>query len=232
MRRSSSSMTPALSASPTSILISSSVTVLSLSELAPKSRKITRVEVLSSQTPEPRPREISASAARPRRRRSPALRRASCLGTSSPITIEKIGDEADDDAEAERLGDTRRDALFRPGSRQPSAQGRARKGAGQDAHEGDADLDGREEAARILHQRQGDSRPGAAFLGHGLEAGAAGGDDGEFRKGKDAVEGDEADSDDEFEQRSQELPTASGRVSPLLWKDAFTMGLARLGRQL
>ena len=43
--------------------------------------------------------------------------------------------------------------------------------------------------------------PGAALLGHGLEAGAAGGNDGEFGKGEDAVEGDESESDDQFEQR-------------------------------
>jgi hypothetical protein len=44
----------------------------------------------------------------------------------------------------------------------------------------------------------------------------AGGDDSEFGKSKDAVEGDESESDDQFEQRCVELLTGSGRASPLL----------------
>ena len=47
--------------------------------------------------------------------------------------------------------------------RQPGAQGGARKGARQDAHEGDADLDGGEEPAQILHELQGDRRRGVPF---------------------------------------------------------------------
>ena len=97
-----------------------------------------------------------------------------------------------------------------------SAQRGAREGAGQDADEGDADLDRGQEPARILHENQGRAGAGAALLGHGLEAGAAGGDDGEFGKSEDAVEGDESESDDQFEQRCLELLTGSGRASPLL----------------
>ena len=95
------------------------------------------------------------------------------------------------------------------------AQGRAREGARQDADEGDADLDRGEEAARILHEGRGPTlAPGAAWLGHGLQARAAGGDDGKFRESEDAVQGDESDDDDQFEQRCQEQPTGSGRVLP------------------
>ena len=45
------------------------------------------------------------------------------------------------------------------------------KGAGEDAHEGDADLDRREEPARILHQLQGDCRPGRPFSAMALRRG-------------------------------------------------------------
>ena len=77
--------------------------------------------------------------------------------------------------------DPGRDPVRGQNLRQASTQGRARKGAGEDAHEGDADLDRREEASGILHQLQGDSRARTALFSHGLQTGTAGGNDGEFR---------------------------------------------------
>ena len=209
-------MTPALSASPTSILISSSVTVLSLSELPPKRRKITRVEVLSSQMAGAATLEISSISGATAQATLSGWRRANCLGTSSPMTMEKNVMRPITMPKPEGFGNPGRNPVRGQDLRQPGAEGRAREGTGEDAHEGDADLDGREKAPGILHQLQGDLGARTAFFGHGFEAGTAGGNDGEFRQGKNAVEGDQADSDDEFEQRSQELPTASGRVSPLL----------------
>ena len=93
----------------------------------------------------------------------------------------KERDEADHDTKPEGFGNSGRDPVRGQNLRQASTQGRARKGAGEDAHEGDADLDRREEASGILHQLQGDFRARTAFFSHGLETGTAGGNDGEFR---------------------------------------------------
>ena len=90
IRRSSSSMTPALSASPTSILISSSVTVLSFSGLPPKSWKISRVDVFEQPDGRrARPCEISSISGATAQATLSGLRSAKCLGTSSPMTMEK-----------------------------------------------------------------------------------------------------------------------------------------------
>jgi hypothetical protein len=89
MRRSSSSITPALSASPTSILISSSVTVDESSDLAPRRRKIRLVEALSNQTAGAATFESTSIMGAMVQAMPSGLRRAICFGTSSPMTMER-----------------------------------------------------------------------------------------------------------------------------------------------
>ena len=89
MRRSSSSITPALSASPTSILISSSVTVDASSDLVPNRLKIRLVEALRSQTAGAATFESTSIRGAIAQAMLSGLRRASCLGTSSPMTMER-----------------------------------------------------------------------------------------------------------------------------------------------
>jgi hypothetical protein len=95
------------------------------------------------------------------------------------------------------------------------AERRAREGAGQDADEGDADLNGREKAARLLGQRQRRACTGPTRVGHRLEAGFSGGDDGELGQGEQPVEGDEAEGDDGLEHEGLIEPARRGATGPL-----------------
>ena len=155
MRRSSSSITPALSASPTSILISSSVTVALSSDLDPNRLKIRLVEALSSQTAGAA--TFESTSIRGAMAQAMALRVAQgeLLGHQLADDDGEIGDEADHDAVAQGLGGALGHALGQEDVGQPAAERGAREGAGQDADEGDADLDRGQEPARILHENQG-----------------------------------------------------------------------------
>ncbi len=111
----------------------------------------------------------------------------------------QVGDDADDDPEPDRIGDGLTHAVLLQDLAQPCAERRAREGSSQDADQRDADLGRREEPARLLGEREGGGRPGAAVLDHGSQPRAPGGHDGEFGEGEHPVEGDEADRDDQFE---------------------------------
>jgi len=114
----------------------------------------------------------------------------------------EIGNERDDEAEAERL----RHPSWHTEAHQPSAEaaaeGRTGEGAGEDANQRDANLDRREEAPRILGKRQRGGRAGVARLGHGAQAAPPGGDDGEFREREDAVQQHQDQDEGEIEHRA------------------------------
>ena len=209
------------------VLISSSVTCVSESRAAPKSRNNSLVEASSSQT---------MGAADPRHHRHQG-----CDGAGDRLRIAQrevlrheladddraIGDEADDEAVAERLRRPRRKAGLPQGRSEPLAEGGPGEGAGEDADEGDADLDRRQERPGIFGERQGGGAP-AALIRHGLQAGAAGGDEGEFGQGKQPVEGDENEGDDEFQHNSlAEATVARSTTVPLPPRMKPQNGLAR-----
>ena len=79
------------------------------------------------------------------------------------------------------------------------AERRAGEGAGQDADKGDADLDRRQEPAGILRQPEGGGGARASVVGHRLQAGLAGRDDGQFGQSKEAVQADQKEGYAEFE---------------------------------
>ena len=81
---------------------------------------------------------------------------------------------------------------------EPVAERRTGEGAGQNADKRDADLDRGEEAAGILGQPEGRGSARASVVGHGLQAGFAGRDDGEFGQGEEAVQANEKDGNAEF----------------------------------
>ena len=79
------------------------------------------------------------------------------------------------------------------------AKRRAGEGAGQDADEGDADLDRRQEPSGILRQPEGGGGARASAVGHRLQAGLAGRDDGQLGQCEEAVQADQEESYAEFE---------------------------------
>ena len=87
--RSSVSITPAVSASAMMVLISSSVTALSDSVLRPSRRNTSLVEASSSQTTGAATRDTSAISGATAQAMPSVLRRARCLGTSSPMTTDR-----------------------------------------------------------------------------------------------------------------------------------------------
>ena len=138
------------------------------------------------------------------------------------MTMEQIGDEADHDAEAERLGRPCGHAVRgQEDLRQPVAQRRAREGAGQDADEGDADLDRGEEAARILHEVQGDFGAGRPCSAMALRRGRRAETMASSERAKTPLRATRAIAMISSSNDAQELPTGSGRASPLLWNDAL-----------
>src|SRR3712207_250670 len=68
-------------------------------------------------------------------------------------------DTGDHGAEAQRLGDPGRQAEAREPRREAPVEGRAGEGAREDADQGDADLDGGQEAARLRGERERGLRP-------------------------------------------------------------------------
>ena len=75
----------------------------------------------------------------------------------------------------------------------------AAEDAGQDADEGDADLDGGEEALGVVGKGEGDGGAADALALEDGEAGAAEGDEGELAHREDAVDEDQQQDDDDLE---------------------------------
>ena len=83
----------------------------------------------------------------------------------------------------------------------PQPERGAGERAGQDTDERDADLDGRQELARVIGQRQRAARADDVAVDHGLKAGPAGRDDGQFRHRQEAVDQNENEDDGQFKEK-------------------------------
>ena len=110
-----------------------------------------------------------------------------------------VGDQRDHDADTGCVRDAFAQARLDQPRRKALAERRAGKRAGQDADQGDADLDGGEEAAGVRGQRKRALRSMDAFLSQGRQPRGAGGHDGQFRHGEQAVDDDQDRGDPEFE---------------------------------
>ena len=107
---------------------------------------------------------------------------------------------ADHEAVAERFGGALGHALIEQDLGEAVAKRRAGEGACQDADEGDADLDRRQEPSGILRQPEGGGGARASAVGHRLQAGLAGRDDGQLGQCEETVQADQKESYAEFEQ--------------------------------
>ena len=108
----------------------------------------------------------------------------------------QIGGDHDHHGKAGFFGQMRRQA--KP-QRQPIAHRHRQRGTGigtvDDAHQSDADLHARQEAVRILGQRQRGAGTAGTPFSQSAQPRPPGRDDGEFRHGKKAVEQDQASDD-------------------------------------
>jgi len=110
----------------------------------------------------------------------------------------QIGQQNHHRAHAQRVGPAVVQSLGRQPAGQTRAQGGAGKRARQHAYQGNADLDRRQKAPRILRQTQGGGGPLAAAVRHHLQPGRAGRDDRKFRHGQRPVEEDQGSDDQDF----------------------------------
>ena len=113
------------------------------------------------------------------------------LGNQFADHDREIGDQPDHDGVADCGRRERAQPVFAKCVGEHVGQRRAGKHAGENADHGDADLDGRQEAARILGQPEGDRRAAPAVLGHHLQPGFARGHDREFGQREHPVKGDQ-----------------------------------------
>ena len=108
----------------------------------------------------------------------------------------EIGDRADDDQHRENFTVGGDGGKLREPHGEFLGEGRAAERAGHDAHERDADLDGGQEAGRFLGEGEGGLSLGGAPGGERLEAGLAGGNDGDLGHREHPI-GEQQDKDDE-----------------------------------
>ena len=132
-----------------------------------------------------------------------AWARPICLGTSSPNTIvnrvSRIGDHDERRSRSPRYREGRRSP--RP-SREIVDEADRRERRGEEAQEVDADLDDRQEAARVgLEVLDADRRP-VALVDELLDAAAPERDERDLGGREDAVEQDEDDDERELEERA------------------------------
>jgi hypothetical protein len=175
MRRSSLSITPAVAASATSDLISSSVTAVSL--LVPDDGRGDAREHVH-------------------RRRHDAgdpLGMAQCevLGNQFADDNWEIGNESNHHGVADRIGRKGAHAVFAKSVGKHVGQRRAGKHAGENADHRDADLHCRQETARIVGQPERDRRAPAAIIRHQLQPGFARRHNREFGQREHPVKGDQ-----------------------------------------
>ena len=78
----------------------------------------------------------------------------------------------------------------------------AGEGAGQHADQRDADLDGGQEASGVGAERQRATGAADVTVDHRLQARGAGGDNGQFRHGQQAVHADQNDDNRDFKTAS------------------------------
>jgi hypothetical protein len=100
-----------------------------------------------------------------------------------------------------------RDALICEPDSKPFPQRGTGEGACQNAHQGDADLDGREEAPGIFRQGKCGRCARLASFGHAAQARAAGGDHRKLGEGKDPVQHNENENDRKLYQESPQSRT-------------------------
>src|SRR3546814_16904419 len=77
----------------------------------------------------------------------------------------QVGDEVHDDADRDAVAVRRQHGEAVEPVAEAVRQRRAAEGAGEDADQGDADLNRRQDAAGLVHQAQGRSGPAAALCG-------------------------------------------------------------------
>ncbi|MGX1065874.1 hypothetical protein AB7M39_005239 [Bradyrhizobium diazoefficiens] len=111
-----------------------------------------------------------------------------------------VGDERDDDADADDVGDAGGQAELDQPLRQPLPERRAGERTREHADQRDADLHRREEFAGIGRQRQRAVGAAHALGGEQREAGRTGRDHGQLGHGEQAVDDDQDDDDDEFDR--------------------------------
>ena len=197
--RSSVSITPAVSASAMMVLISSSVTALSDSVLWPSETE----DQLGRGIEQPDDGSTDPGDQRHERRDGTGdplgVLQRQVLGHEFAHHDGEIGDGTDHEAVAERFGGALGHALGEQDLGEAVAERRAGEGAGQDADKGDADLDRRQEPSGILGQPEGGGSARASAVGHRLQAGLAGRDDGQFGQREETVQADQKDGYAEFE---------------------------------
>jgi len=120
------------------------------------------------------------------RRQQPQL-----LGHQFPHHHRKIGQSQHRDGQSHAPGVGRQQGQFGQPGLQGIGQGRFADGAAQNAHGGNAHLDGGQKAGGLLMQGEGRLGAAPAFIGHVLQTGFAGGDHGNFRHGEKAVNQDQ-----------------------------------------
>ena len=126
------------------------------------------------------------------------LCRASGLRHQFADDQRQVRDGPDDDGEGDRLG-VGRDGRIRGEARgQLLGERGAAVRAGEDADQGDAHLDRRQELGGVGGDAQRRSRALVAGVGPLLQAHAAGGDDGDLRHREDTVGDEQEEDDDEF----------------------------------
>ena len=110
------------------------------------------------------------------------------LGRQLPEDQGQIGQDHDHQAGGQDVGIGFQQGNGVEGLVELAGDGGLAIGAGQDADQGDADLDGGQEAGGIFGQFQGGGRPLVTLFGPGLKLGAAGGHHRQFRHGEDTVQ--------------------------------------------
>lgn len=110
----------------------------------------------------------------------------------------QIGDEGDDARQADRIG-----IIFQAGDlgdvfRQGPGHFRAPVDTGEQADQGNAELDHGKHLIRIFTQFQDDGRRFAAFIGQGFQPRLMAADDGHFQQRKDAIAKNQQNDDEKL----------------------------------
>jgi hypothetical protein len=116
----------------------------------------------------------------------------------------EVRDDRHDEADAERLGDPHAQTQINEPFGETLPERGSGKGAGEDADQGDADLDAREKAARIGCQRQRAPRADDLAVDQRLQSAAPGRDNGEFREREKSVDQDQRDDDRQFDENHRQ----------------------------
>lgn len=147
------------------------------------------------------------------------------LGDQFADDHRQVGDHADHQGVAQCVGPALAQAQIDQNQGEAVAQSRARDHAGEDADQRDADLNGGQKPPRLLGQREGGLRAGAALLGQGAQPALASRDQGQLRQREDAVERDQQDDDEELDQTGSLSRDPAGRGRLPLVARSCNMGM-------